>query len=151
MKFLEKITNRLNDLLAKTYDAEKGYQLAQDKVTDTTIKRFLGDKVQRRYQFGHDLRNEILKYGELKDTGGSRKGDLHRNWMKLTTMFSDDDTERILEEIQRGEEESLNEFSEFLEEFELNLPPSTIELITKQRDAIEAGIQEARKFEELVS
>jgi hypothetical protein len=52
MKYSEKITNRLNELLARTYDAEKGYKLAQEKVNNISVKKFLSDKVQQRYNFG---------------------------------------------------------------------------------------------------
>lgn len=37
MKYSEKITNKLNDLLTKTYDAGKGFKLAQEKVDNLTI------------------------------------------------------------------------------------------------------------------
>lgn len=44
MKYSEKISNRLNNLLEKTYDAEKGYKLGAEKVENPSIKRFLENK-----------------------------------------------------------------------------------------------------------
>jgi len=151
MKYSEEITNQLNNLLNRTYDAEKGYQLAQDSVSDFEIKKFLGDQIQRRYHFRHALKNEVLKYGELKSNQGSLKGDIHRTWMKLSTILTGDEIENFLEEIQRGEEDCVEDYNDFLEKFALVLPPSTYELITKQRDSIQANIYEVKKFEELVS
>lgn len=151
MKYTEKISNRLNDLLTKTYDAEKGYKLAQDKVENPTIKKFLGDKVQQRYNFGHELKKEIQTFSQLPEKGGSAKGDLHRTWMNLTTTFTSNDTERILEEVERGEKASLNEYDEILNDKEMVLAPSTENMLTKHRNEIKSALENAKIYEEAVS
>ncbi|WP_273565449.1 ferritin-like domain-containing protein [Maribacter halichondriae] len=151
MKYTEKISNKLNDLLEKTYDAEKGYKLAQEKIDNPSVKRFLGDKVQQRYNFGHELKSEIMKFGQLPEKGGSFKGDLHRTWMKLTSTLSSDDTERILEEVERGEKASLKEYDEILTDSDMALPPSTKTLLIKQRNAIESALNTSNAYEEMVS
>ncbi|MFX0555607.1 ferritin-like domain-containing protein [Maribacter sp. CXY002] len=151
MKYSEKISNRLNDLLTRTYDAEKGYKLAQDKADNPTVKKFLADKVQQRYNFGHELKKEIQIYGELPEKGGSLKGDLHRTWMNLTTTFTSDDTERILEEVERGEKASLEEYNEILSDTEIVWAPSTENMLIKHRNEIEKALNNAKIFEEAVS
>jgi len=70
MKYSERISNRLNDLLTRTYDAEKGYKLVQEKVYNSNIKKFLSDKIQQRYRFGHELKAEIQNFGKLLEKGG---------------------------------------------------------------------------------
>ncbi len=151
MKYSEKISKKLNELLEKTYDAEKGYKLAAKKVDAPAVHRFLNDKVQQRYNFGHELKAEIQEYGQLPDKGGSVKGDLHRTWMNLTTSLSGNETERILEEVERGEKASLEQYNDILSDKDLTLPPSTRNLLTRQRDAIQAALNTARVYEELVS
>lgn len=151
MKYSEKISNRLNDLLTRTYDAEKGYKLAQEKVDNPSVKKFLGDKIQQRYNFGHELKNEITNFGELPEKGGSLKGDIHRTWMNLTSTISSDDTERILEEVERGEKASLEEYNEILNDDDMVLEPSTENLLIKQRNAIKEALNNAKMYEELVS
>ena len=132
MKYSEKISNRLNDLLNRTYDAEKGYKLAQDKVDNPTVKNFLANKVQQRYNFGHELKREIQTYGKLPDKGGSTKSDLHRTWMNLSASLSLNSTERILEEVKRGEKASLEEYNEILKDDNVELAPTTQEILIKQ-------------------
>ncbi len=149
MKYSEKISNKLNELLEKTYDAEKGYRFAADKVENPAIKKFLNDKVQQRYNFGHELKNEISEFGQLPEKGGSIKGDIHRFWMNLLSTISNNDTERILEEVERGEKASLEEYNEILKE--TTLPMSTENLLTKQRDAIKAALETAKRFETAVA
>ena len=151
MKYSEKISNRLNDLLTRTYDAEKGYKLAQEKVDNTSVKKFLGDKIQQRYNFGHELKNEITNFGELPEKGGSLKGDIHRTWMNLTSTISSDDTEKILEEVERGEKASLEEYNEILNDDDMVLAPSTENLLVKQRNAIKEALNNAKMYEEMVS
>lgn len=151
MKYSEKISNRLNDLLTKTYDAEKGYKLAQDKVDNPTVKKFLADKVQQRYNFGHELKREIQTYGELPDKGGSTKGDLHRTWMSLSASLSSNSTERILEEVERGEKASLEEYNEILKDDNMELAPTTQEILIKHRNQIESALNNARIYEEAIS
>lgn len=149
MKYSEKISNKLNELLEKTYDAEKGYRLAADKVENPAVKKFLNDKVQQRYNFGHELKNEISEFGQLPEKGGSFKGDIHRIWMNLTSNLSSSDTERILEEVERGEKASLEEYNEILKE--TTLPVSTENLLTNQRDAIKAALETAEHFETAIA
>ncbi|PIB28865.1 ferritin-like domain-containing protein [Maribacter sp. 4G9] len=151
MKYSEKISNRLNNLLTRTYDAEKGYKLAQDKVDNPTVKKFLADKVQQRYNFGHELKKEIQTFGELPEKGGSIKGDLHRTWMNFTTTFTSDDTERILEEVERGEKASLEEYNEIINDDDMALAPSTENMLKKHRNEIKEALNNAKTYEEAVS
>lgn len=151
MKYTEKVSNRLNDLLTRTYDAEKGYKLAQDKIDNPSIKTFLNERVQQRYIFGHELKDEIANFGELPEKGGSIKGDLHRTWMNLTATLTGNETERILEEVERGEKASLEEYNDILKDDDMILPPSTENLLIKQRNAIKAALNINRRYEELVS
>ena len=151
MKYSEKISNRLNALLAKTYDAEKGYQLAQEKVSNSSVKKFLNDRISERYSFANELKNEIMKYGELPEEGGSLAGGLHRTWMNITTAVATNNEENILEEVERGEKASLDEYNEILQDTEFAFPPSTQNLLMKHRNAIMGSIETAKAYEEFVS
>lgn len=151
MKFSEKITNRLNDLLAKTYDAEKGYRTAAEKVDMPSVKKFLSDKVRQRATFAHELKSEIMEYGQLPDQGGTVSGEIHRGWINLKAALSSNQTEKILEEVERGEKASLESFDEILKDREMILPPSTEQLLTRQRNAIQAALNTSKMYEEIVS
>ena len=151
MKYSEKNSNRLNNLLEKTYDAEKGYKTAQEKVDDPTARKFLKDRVQQRYNFGHELKSEILQYGQLPEKGGSIKGDLHRTWMNIKAVVPGNETKKIMEEVERGEKASLEEYNEIINDSDITLPPSTERLLVKQRNAIQASINTAKMYGELTS
>lgn len=149
MKYTEEISNKLNELLVKNYDAEKGYLNAADHVENSKLKIFFKRRATERSEFAKELRTEILRYGEDPKDSGSFKGAVHRNWMSLKALFKSNDEEAILEEAIRGEEASLEEYNEILKD--RNLPPSIDQMLFKQRNAIQAAINTEKVHEELVS
>jgi len=151
MKFSEKISNRLNELLAKTYDAEKGYKMAAEKTDMPPVKKFLSDKVRQRGTFAQELKSEIMEYGQLPENGGTLAGEFHRGWTNLKAALSSNQTEQILEEVERGEKASLESYDAILKDKETILPPTTERLLTKQRNAIQAALNTSKMYEEIVS
>ena len=149
MKYSEKISNKLNELLIKNYDAEKGYINAFKNIESDRLKTFFKRRASERSQFAKDLRTEILRYGQLPEDSGSFKGAVHRNWMTLKSTFSSNNEEAILEEAIRGEESSLDAYNEILKD--RDLPPSIDNMLIKQRDAIKAAINTEKVHEELIS
>ncbi|MTE26338.1 ferritin-like domain-containing protein [Winogradskyella ouciana] len=149
MTFSEEISNKLNELLVKNYDAEKGYLNAIDNVDSDRLKMFFKRRASERSEFAKELRTEILRYGEDPKDSGSFKGTVHRNWMSLKSLFSSNNEEAILEEAIKGEKESLESYNDLLEE--RNLPPSIDSLLIKHKNAIQAAINTEKVHEEMVS
>ena len=149
MNFTEEISKKLNELLAKNYDAEKGYLNAIENVKSDRLKMFFKRRASERSLFAKELRTEILRYGEIPTDSGSFKGTMHRNWMSLKSTFSSNNEEAILEEAIRGEEASLEEYNELMKD--RNLPPSIDSLLLKHKNAIQAAINTEKVHEELVS
>ncbi|MCM4162441.1 MULTISPECIES: PA2169 family four-helix-bundle protein [unclassified Arenibacter] len=149
MKYSEKISNGLNQLLEKNYDAEKGFKLAMDKLDGPSINKFLKDRAAQRGGFAQELKSEILEYGELPEKGGSLKGDIHRAWMNLKAAVASNEREQLLEEIERGEKASLEEYNQILNDRGVVLPPSTESMLKRHRDAIKASLTVANIHEQL--
>lgn len=145
MKFTEEVAKKLNNLLEKNYDAEKGYQDAAERIENPTMKDFLQEQAQKRYDFGHEIKTEIKNYGEEPDKGGSAKGTVHRAWMDLKAAVTSSSEEQVMEEVQRGEQSAINEYNEVISE--TSLPPSVQQILTKQRDQIVEAQQSAKNFE----
>lgn len=149
MKYSEEISNKLNELLVKNYDAEKGYHNAIENVESDRLKMFFKRRATERQEFAKDLKKEILQYGEEPKNDGSFKGTVHRNWMSLKSTFSSNNEESILEEAIRGEEASLEDYNDLLEE--RNMPPSIDSLLLKQKNSIQAAINTEKAKLEMVS
>ena len=145
MKYTEKISNKLNELLTKNYDSEAGYKLASENVKNNTLKEYFNARAKERYDFGHQLKNEIKVYGETPEKGTSLAGDAHRVWMNVKSTLSNDSEEAILEETIRGEKMAIEEYNNILEE--PNLPPTTESILKVQRDHIKSALEEVKAFE----
>ncbi len=149
MKYTEEISNKLNELLIKNYDAEKGYLNAIDNIENDRLKMFFKRRANERSEFAKELRTEILRYGELPEDSGSFKGTMHRNWMSLKSLFSSNNEQAIIEEAIRGEKASLEEYKDLLKD--RTLPPTIDSLLLKHKSAIQAAINTEKVHEELVS
>lgn len=146
MSHSNEISKKLNELLEKNYDAEKGFKNAAEDVKNERLKRFFKEKAQQRYDFGHELKSEIRNFGETPDKGTSFKGDAHRMWMDLKTALSSDNEEAVLEEAIRGEKAAVEDYNKVIGKSEL--PPSTANLLLKQRNAIERTLNEVKDLED---
>ena len=149
MKYSEEISNKLNELLVKNYDAEKGYLNAIENVESDRLKMFFKRRASERSEFAKELRTEILRYGEIPEDSGSFKGAVHRNWMSLKSTFSSNNEEAVLEEAIRGEEASLEVYNDLIKE--RHLPPTIDALLLKHKNAIQAAINTVKVQEELIS
>ncbi|QVY67433.1 PA2169 family four-helix-bundle protein [Polaribacter sp. Q13] len=148
MKYTEKISNKLNELLEKNYDAEKGYLNAAENVDNPKLKIFFKKRASERSQFAKELRTEILSYGQIPEDNGTLKGAAHRNWMTLKSLFSSNDEEAILEETIRGERTSLEEYTEILDK-DNEFAPSTRKMIEMQKQKIQGAVNLLMVKEEL--
>jgi uncharacterized protein (TIGR02284 family) len=139
MNYTEEIGNKLNNLLAKNFDAEAGYKLVKDNVKSSQVKDFFNHQAQERYNFGHELKEEIRSFGETPDKGTSAAGDVHRVWMNIKSTLSSDNEESMLEEAIRGEKVALEEYNGLIGDH--TLPASTKTVLTKHRDNIAKALK----------
>lgn len=149
MKYEKIISEKLNELLIKNYDAEKGYINAMKEVDNVNVKNFFKNRAEERARFARQLRTAILTYGELPEDSGSFKGLVHRNWMTLKATFASNSEETILEEALRGERKSLEEYNKLLSD--TSFSTRLQELLREQRNAIEDAINSVKFYEEVVS
>jgi len=145
MSYSKEVSNKLNELLEKNYDAEKGYKLAAEKVKRQDLQSFFSERAQERYDFGHELKSEIRNFGETPDKGSSVAGDMHRSWMNLKASLSSDKDESVLEEAIRGEKSAIEEYESIIKDEEL--PASTKNILMKQKNSIVSSLNEVKTLE----
>lgn len=149
MSYSKEKADKLNELLEKNYDSEKGFKNAADDVKNPRLKAFFKEKARERYDFGHELKSEIRNFGEAPEEGSSVKADAHRTWMDLKAAFSGNNEEAVLEETIRGEKLAVNDYNEIIKEDDF--PPTTQNLLLKQRNAIQKTIDNVKSLEESFS
>ncbi|MEO8934189.1 MAG: PA2169 family four-helix-bundle protein [Xanthomarina sp.] len=145
--YTEEVGNKLNALLEKNYDAEKGYKKAAEHTKHIALKNYFNRKAAERYDFGHQLKTEITNFGEDPKTSGSVTGAAHRTWMDVKAVFSADSEESMLEEAIRGEKASIEEYNDVLNE--AHLPPTTREIVMKQKNTISQELNTIKRLEDL--
>jgi len=145
--YTEVISSKLNDLLERTFDAEKGFKKAAENTEHTYLKRYFERKSLERQNFGIELNNEIRSFGESPEQSGSIEGTAHRTWMDIKAMFSVNNDESMLEEAIRGENTALNDYNEVINDH--GLPMSTQSILIRQRDAIASDLQAIKRLEDL--
>lgn len=143
----EEVGEKLNDLLEKTYDAEKGFKKASENVDEGHLKRYFQGKAQERYDFGHALKNEIKQFGQKVDKGDSLTSKAHRSWMDIKSLFASNDEEAMLEEAIKGEKKAIEAYDEVLGE--TSLPISTKALLLEQRNKIDTGLMKIKTLEDI--
>ncbi|MGS0526336.1 ferritin-like domain-containing protein [Zobellia nedashkovskayae] len=112
------------------------------------MKTFFSRKADERYTFGHDLKSEIVRYGQDFDKGGSATGAMHRGWMDVKAWFSADNDEAMLEESITGEKAAVEEYKEVLNE--VSLPTTTVTLLTKQMNKISTDLSSIKRLEDVL-
>lgn len=145
--YTEEVGKKLNDLLEKTYDAEKGFKKAAENIDNKALKNYFSRKAEERYSFGHELKSELKAFNQDIDKGGSATGTAHRAWMDVKALFSNKNEESMLEEAIRGEESAIGEYKDVLND--MNLPSSTKAVLSSQKSKIENGLSKIKKLEDL--
>ncbi|WP_289036948.1 PA2169 family four-helix-bundle protein [Zobellia russellii] len=146
--YTEEVQTKLNNILEKTYDAEKGFKKAAEHAKSTDLKTFFKRKADERYNFGHDLKSEIVRYGQDFEKGGSATGAMHRGWMDVKAWFSADNDESMLEEAITGEKAAVEEYKAVLNE--VSLPTTTTTLLTQQMNKISTDLNSIKRLEDVL-
>lgn len=133
----DKVVSVLNDLITKNYDAENGYKEASEKIENVSLKAYFDQQAQNRYDFGHQIKELIAKYGGEPIKGTSLAGDLHRAWISIRDAFSNGD-HAIYAEAIRGEEAFSTEYGEILTDEVL--PQDVKELVQTQKNSVDKAL-----------
>jgi len=146
--FDEKTESKLNDLIEKAYDAEKGFRKAADHVDDSRLKTFFTEKARVRSGYITDLRSLLTKHGmDVIEKDGSASGSMHRAWIDTKAFFSTDEEESMLEEVRKGEKQAIDDYDDILDNCELNQPVR--DLLEQQKAEIVESYNKADYLEDI--
>ncbi|GAB3273326.1 PA2169 family four-helix-bundle protein [Larkinella harenae] len=131
------ILDRLNTLLMRTRDGERGYQEAAENAKDTELKSLFLAQSRQRGEFAAELDREVRTLGGDPETSTSLTADLHRAWINIKTTFTGNDDKAVVEECKRGDGQALDDYQEILKS--TSLMASTRELLLRQKERIESA------------
>jgi uncharacterized protein (TIGR02284 family) len=143
-----KLVDRLEEILEKNRDAEKGYSKAAENAKSKNLQAYFSKKSQERKDFNEVLKQELVAaYDEIEESG-SFTGTMHRAWMDLKALFSAKNDKSMLEEAIRGDKAAVEEYEEILEDTALPMKVSTV--IFNQLTKIRADLNNIKTLEDLV-
>jgi len=146
--YSEKVGNKVNSLLERTVDANKGYEKAAENVENIALKGYFKKKATERGMFTDQLKSVLRTYNQgAKKEDGSIVGSAHRAWMDLKSTFTSEDSEAMLEETIRGEEKAVEDYQDILAE--TSLTPKTKEIIEGQLSIIKSSLSTVKKLEDI--
>jgi uncharacterized protein (TIGR02284 family) len=130
----------LHHLIDICKDGERGFCTAAEQAGAPVLKTLFADLAAQRKQFAAELGPHLQRLGGLAD-GGTNAGTLHRGWMVLRGIVPGDHDHAIVTEAERGEHAALNAYKDALNGM---LPPTVIDLVEEQRDAIRVANERIR-------
>jgi len=134
----QQLIHQLNLLLAKTKEAEKGFTKAATKVEAKDLKEYFQAKSNQKNVFALELSTAIRALGFTEDPNENYLGTIHRFWMDVKTALAFDTEEALLEECERGEKYSLEDYEKVLA-FE-GLPVSVKNVLESQKKKVIANL-----------
>lgn len=134
----------LNDLLTRNYDAEKGYKEAAENVESPSLQQTFRELSQQRYNFGHELKQELTKLGGEPEKGSSIAAGLHRAWMDLRSALASNEESNILDECIRGEEAAVKTYESTLNDTAFST--ETRMIVNRQYETIQRSLQDMRRL-----
>jgi uncharacterized protein (TIGR02284 family) len=96
---------RLQDVLTRYVDSRNGYLQAATLVPQQGLAESFQLIAQRRDAIAGRVAALIQELGTKADEGGSLEAGVHRWWIRLRDKRSEQETDAILSECVRGEEE----------------------------------------------
>ena len=139
---------KLNELLEKAFDAEKGFIKASEHVDSPRLKTFFKEKAIERNEYVSELSRILKAQGmDVAEMSASLSGSIHRAWIDTKALFSLDDDESMLEEVRNGENAAIEDYEELLNNYELNQEVRVI--LLKQKNAIEMNRRHVEYLEHI--
>lgn len=142
-----KMVDRLQEILEKNSDAEKGYRKAAENADSNNLQAYFMRKSEERKSFNRELKDELVAAYEEIDEDGSFTGTMHRAWMDIKAFFSAKNDRSMLEEAIRGDKTAVEEYQEILKD--TALPIRVARIISNQLMKINTDLDNIKTLEDL--
>ncbi|HKB53920.1 MAG TPA: PA2169 family four-helix-bundle protein [Ramlibacter sp.] len=104
----------LKDLVETCFDGEYGFRACAEQASSAEIKSTLMQRAEDCRRGAQQLADEIHALGGKVSEGGSAMGAVERGWVAVRTTLSTYDDRAVLEECERGEDNTLARYRKAL-------------------------------------
>lgn len=141
------LIRKLNGLLSKNYDSERGYREALAYSSQLQLKDFLKQQSFLHARFATEINAHLHSLNSRQENPISVLGSLHRAWINFGSSLNKASDQFILEECLRGENICIREYEEKLKNTSF-LPMISL-LLKGQLEALRKNIDGIKNLEDL--
>lgn len=138
MRYSERFSNKINDLLIINDEVEKIYLVAFKNVDDEELKVFFKEHQLKSYEFSKELRDEIFRHN-IVPRSVNVLNIYYKNQMDIQNNDSLKSQNNILIEVFNLIKVNIDAYNELL--MEISLPLSLCKILVKQRDSIQSTMR----------
>lgn len=143
----KQLVQNLQELLAKNYDANKGFKTAMKEARDPNLKEYLKVQALIHHRYATQLDKIIHSLNAVPIKEGSAAGRVHRVWMNVILSINGHEDKTVFEECQRGQKATLKEYQTKLKENKF--PAEIKEIIKRQLLELENIYREIESLQDL--
>lgn len=137
--------DKLHHLIDVCENGERGFLTAANHVSNPKLKTLFTTLSAERAQFAEELLPHLQRLSGRNDPGGTSAGALHRGWIGLKSLVSGPHHDHaVVTEAERGDQHAIDAYQEALSGM---LPPTVIDLIEEQRDAMKKDNDRIRSID----
>ena len=123
----------LNDLIDISKDGEEGFRTSAELVNDENLKKTFLERAEGCKKAVTVLQNKVKELGvNYPAQSGSFLGSLHRGWLNINMVLSDNDS-TVLEGCERAEEVAKDVYTKALEQ---ELPEEVRRIVQHQYEEL---------------
>ena len=134
----------LSHLVDVCENGEQGFLTAADHVSNAKLKTLFTELAKERAAFRAALMPHLQRLGGRNDPGGTGAGTLHRGWIGLKSLVPGHHDHAVVTEAERGDKHAIFAYQEALGGM---LPPTVIDLVQQQRDAMRKDNERIRSID----
>lgn len=143
-----KLVQNLQELLAKNYDANKGFIKAMKEAKAPDLKEYLKVRALIHHKYATQLDKLIHSLNENPIEEGSAVGRFHRVWMDVMRQLSGNNDETIFDECLRGQAATIREYNNKLQHY--NFPSEIKQVLKNHLVELEQIYESAKRLEDVV-
>lgn len=143
-------TNTLLETLTDTvFSSVDGYRKASETAKTPALKQILSQQAAKRQLTLDKLNAELQRVGGSLVTEGTMTGELHKLWLKVTSLFEDGD-EAATERVEEGESYLAKKFEEAIDSGSLDDSSKAVvaEALTEIRESKNLAKQLADTYDD---
>lgn len=104
----------INNLISRNKDAAEGFVEVANNINYTDLTNWLINQAKAHERYAEELQKVVKGNDETPENSTTLLGELHHAWIDLKAQFTNNDTEALLDECLRGEEQAILDYAEVL-------------------------------------